>query len=546
MIKHLSLAVAYCAIVAAVAVWVHSNTLRSELAALQSAGGVRLNEATSRLRLQIDNYRALVNFVAGDVRMVEAMRTSVTEAATEELSTFALTYGAKRIDLTNDLGRVLVSSDAQMAGQVLTGPLINAARNHRLGFDIAHRDGLRQVRLARRSGAGGLVVVTVDLAALEFEWPVTPEPIVFLDAEGLSLSSNRPELLLQTRGGDPEETPLALTPAGDLAGVPTWHFLQADRTSLRVVVDRLYSPHLGLSGEIYLNTAPAQATARLRLLLVLAGAGVLGLIGAISVLQRQRLAQEARHSTELEHRVEERTQALQIAQGELVEASKLAALGRLSAGVSHELNQPLAAILNFAQNGQKFLERGAPEKVGQNLTLISDQVRRITRIIGNLRAFARQEAMPTEIIDFGKVTHAALDFLAPDITSLAVALETQIPRHAVRVNAGRVRLEQVVLNLVTNALDAMADRDLRRLEVSLTQREKTARLTIRDTGQGIKDPDKVFEPFYTTKNLGASQGLGLGLALSHGIVTRFGGTLSCRNLETGAEFQIDLPLAKEA
>jgi len=103
-------------------------------------------------------------------------------------------------------------------------------------------------------------------------------------------------------------------------------------------------------------------------------------------------------------------------------------------------------------------------------------------------------------------------------------------------------LEQVVLNLVSNALDAMAQTPEKTLHLNLLKNGEQAVLTVRDTGVGIKEPERVFEPFYTTKNLGASHGLGMGLALSFGIINRLGGQLSCRNTDDGAEFKIVLPV----
>ena len=114
-----------------------------------------------------------------------------------------------------------------------------------------------------------------------------------------------------------------------------------------------------------------------------------------------------------------------------------------------------------------------------------------------------------------------------------------------KVLAGQVRLEQVVLNLVTNALDAMATSANKTLTITLSINEVEATLKVTDTGHGIADPSSVFEPFYSTKDLGASKGLGMGLALSHGIVMRFGGALTCQNTDDGAQFRISLPLAKE-
>ena len=272
----------------------------------------------------------------------------------------------------------------------------------------------------------------------------------------------------------------------------------------------------------------------------------LGLVGTVFLQQRRRLTLESQHSATLEARVESRTAELRAAQDELVEASKLAALGRLSAGVSHELNQPLATIMNFAENGRRFVERGRPEKAEENLGEITKQVRRITRIIGNLRAFARQEITPTEVIDLGEVVNDAIELSKADLEQAKVQLSINIPSEPVMVIGGLVRLEQVVLNLISNAVDAMQTKPEKVLTVALTASERIARIAISDTGGGIEEPDRVFEPFYTTKELGASKGLGMGLALSHGIIGLFEGQLSCKNIETGAQFVIALPLVEDS
>ena len=271
-------------------------------------------------------------------------------------------------------------------------------------------------------------------------------------------------------------------------------------------------------------------------------ATALGLVGAVAFQQRRRFALEAQHSAELEARVEARTAELRLAQDELVAASKLAALGRLSAGVSHELNQPLAAILNFAENGQKFLQRQKTELAAENLEMISDQVRRMTRIIGNLRAFARQEVMPTDTVDLAEVVRSALTMLEDDLKAASTKAVEKLPTGSVHVLAGQVRLEQVVMNLVSNAIDAMQGQKQKVLTVELTVSDEDAVLIVSDTGPGIAEPDRVFEPFYTTKDLGSSKGLGMGLALAYGITARFGGQLTCRNTGEGAEFTMTLPL----
>ena len=536
-------------LVAGLAQFLYQNTFRGELVALREQGAVRLGEASGRLRLQIDGYRALVNVIADDPQIAQALSQGNFLRAKSVLETFEATYGAWRIDLVTPEGALLTSSAINPPNAVFSRATLRAAANNRLGFDQAIEDGQRVIRLSRgvlvdAAQPKGIVVMTVSLAALEFEWPVAPEPIVFFDAEQVAFSSNRTNLLLLSRGGDPEAADFDLTESASIRGLQLWQFRPPNGGASEIIKAEEYVPHLELTGVIFLDTKNARATARLRVILVLAVAVVLGLIGTVALQQRRRRMMEERYSSQLETRVEARTQELRDAQDALIEASKLAALGRLSAGVSHELNQPLAAILNFAENGQKFLASGKLDPASQNLTLISDQVRRMTRIIGNLRAFARQEVAPTEVIDFQKVVSSALELAQADIIEAKVGLETRLPDGPLWVLAGQVRLEQVVLNLVANALDAMKDADRRELRLELDRIGDAAHFTIADSGHGIADPSAVFEPFYTTKDLGASKGLGMGLALSHGIITQFGGTLSCRNLASGAEFKITLPIVE--
>ncbi len=536
----------YVAIALGLAALVYQQTLHAGLEVVRANGIVRLNEAASRLRLQVDAYRALVNVIANEPQIAQALVFGRFDHIQPVLQNFEATYGAWRVDVADPSGRVRASSRAGYIDSFVPGSIFRAAMNNRLGFEHSLQEGQRIIRLSRAvKGSGarpqGVVVVSVSLADLEFEWPVSPEPILFFNSEGLSFSSNRPYLLLLSRSEDPEEAELDLRSVAALGRTQLWQFRPPQGETSQVLLEEIYVPHLDLTAAILLSTEQARATAVLRAALVLAGALVIGLIAAIIAQQQRRLAVEARHSAELETRVEARTYELRKAQAELVEASKLAALGRLSAGISHELNQPLAAILNFAQNGQKFLERSKPTKAAENFALISGQINRITRIIGNLRTFARQEAAATDRIDFGQVTRSALALCEEDLSEVQVTLD--LTANPVPVLAGRVRLEQVILNLITNALDAMKTSTVKHITITLTDQ---AELTIQDTGHGITDPSRLFEPFYTTKELGASKGLGMGLALSHGIIARFGGELSGRNTGTGAAFKISLPLEGES
>lgn len=548
MIRTLTLFTAlYAFLSVLIAVAVYNNALRTELNATQDAGAVRLSEAASRLRLQLDSFRALVNFVASDPQMAKALAENSERSIADDLIDLHLTYGARYVDLVNVDNKVIASSDPERLGGTLSGAIMNAAMNSRLGTHHGIENGRRLFWFSRGvRGEGrqplGAIVVSADMEELEFEWPFTPEPIVFFDENNLSFSANRPELLNLGMGEEDGRAPFPLFPTQPVAGNVVWNLrVEGDETQNVV---RLHQDiaQLDLRAELFLSTNQVLSTARLRMFLALATAGVIGLIGAVAFQQSRRYALETLHSATLETRVDARTAELRAAQSELVETSNLAALGRLSAGVSHELNQPLGAILNFAENGQKLLQRERLDGVSDNLSMISNQVQRITRIIGNLRAFARQDVAPTEVVEFGAVARSALEIVADNITRAEIEVQTKFPAHEIKVLAGRVRLEQVVLNLVSNALDSMEQTEEKSLYLSLLQDDAQAVLTLRDTGDGIKDPERVFEPFYTTKNLGASHGLGMGLALSFGIINRLGGQLSCRNTEDGAEFKIVLPV----
>ncbi|HIP24085.1 MAG TPA: GHKL domain-containing protein, partial [Rhodobacteraceae bacterium] len=245
----------------------------------------------------------------------------------------------------------------------------------------------------------------------------------------------------------------------------------------------------------------------------------------------------------LEVRVEKRTAQLKRAQDDLVQAGKLSALGQMAAGISHELNQPLAAIQSFSENAQVFLERDQPEKAAGNLGRIADLTGRMARIIKNLRAFSKKEGEPTGDVALGRVVDDTLEIAVARLRAENVALQWQRPEVEIIAQGGSVRLQQVVLNLISNAVDAMAGGSEKRIEISVRETENEARIVLRDTGPGLEAPEKIFEPFYTTKTTGSEDGMGLGLSISYGIVQSFGGAIKGENHpEGGAVFTVTLPI----
>ena len=302
-------------------------------------------------------------------------------------------------------------------------------------------------------------------------------------------------------------------------------------------------PVIGMTGEVLLDVTQTRALAFAQAAAV---AALCLAFGSLLFLASERRRTLAAANVQLEARVAKRTVALRDtneklveeasvreaaqvalrqAQDDLVQAGKLSALGQMSAGISHELNQPLMAIRSFAENAVQFMERGKPERAGENLTRISEMSQRMARIIQNLRAFARQEDIAQDWIDLHKVLHAALDLTAGHREAAGVTLHWDATPRDIQVRGGEVRLGQVFVNLITNAVDAMAESPRRELRVDAQCDGDQVSVTFRDTGPGIEMPDKVFDPFYTTKAVDQSSGMGLGLSISYGIVQSFGGQI---------------------
>jgi len=250
-------------------------------------------------------------------------------------------------------------------------------------------------------------------------------------------------------------------------------------------------------------------------------------------------------TSELQAEINERTKteyALRQTQDELIQAAKLAVLGQMSASISHELNNPLAAIRSFADNGRRFLERDKYDRVDENLSRISALTDRMAKISNQLRSFARKsDSNEVSQLDVVPLIIAAKELLAPQFKSKQVSLETQLEQPLPEVELNPIQFEQVLINLMTNAMQAVEDQAQRQVSISTSVDAKQLSIFVDDNGPGI-DSDKqqsLFEPFYTTKK----NGLGLGLSISQQISQAMGGELSVtRSPLGGARFTISLPI----
>ena len=223
----------------------------------------------------------------------------------------------------------------------------------------------------------------------------------------------------------------------------------------------------------------------------------------------------------------------------LAQSSKLAALGEMSAAVSHELNQPLAAMKTYLAGARLLLHRRRADEAMSSFQRIDDLIDRMGAITRQLKSYARKGGDAFEPVDVRAAVSSALTLMEPQLRQEKIRLSQIIPDQPVMAFCDRLRLEQVIINLVRNALDAMREVEDRELDILLTCGEEVV-LAVRDTGHGIETPEKLFEPFYTTKKPG--EGVGLGLAISSGIVTDLGGRLTARNaVHGGAVFEVRLP-----
>ena len=251
----------------------------------------------------------------------------------------------------------------------------------------------------------------------------------------------------------------------------------------------------------------------------------------------------------LQDEVAERIRAertLRAAQDELVQAGKLAVIGQLSTGIAHELNQPLAALRTLSGNGVRFLERGDVATTRANLERIAQLVDRMGLITGQLRAFASKSSGQLQPVALGRALDNALALLEPRLRQADAEIVRHCPLPEPFALCDANRLEQVLVNLIGNALDAMDGQPTPRIELDCAGIDGQARLSVRDHGPGLAEEAlaHLFEPFFTTKAAGV--GLGLGLTISAGIVRDFGGMLNGANHpDGGAVFTLQIPLLDE-
>jgi two-component system C4-dicarboxylate transport sensor histidine kinase DctB len=560
---------AYLVCVLAVSAGVWRYGYLAALDQLAQQGRADLALASDRLTGQLQRYREVAVLLADHPAIDELAQERGAEAATDLFVEVADKTGALDLMFVDKAGIVRAAARALPGADLSDTGFVARAGHGALGWghSVGHPLPQRAFYYASPTfgpdgKVQGSVVVAADINAIEDDWRGGNRVVFFTDADGVVYVSNRSELVFWQR--DPQgpglKPPLGEAPPFEsyfTGPHEVWELgwgRYLPQNALHLVQDL---PVIGLKGEVLMDVTPARRLARLQAAAI---AALCLAFGALLFLATERRRTLAVANAQLEERVANRTRALSQmnadlrqeaaereeaqtalarAQGELLQASKMSALGQMSAGISHELNQPLMAIRSFSENAVQFVERGNPDRAVENLGRISDMARRMGRIIKNLRAFSKQEMEPPARIDLVAVLDVAVDMVADRADRMGAAIVYNRPPNPIWVHGGEVRLGQVFVNLMTNALDAVQEAPLKTVEVEVSEGSNVT-VTVADSGPGVDAPEKVFDPFYSTKEVGASEGMGLGLSISFGIIQSFGGAIRVTNSEKGAVFTIEL------
>ena len=441
----------------------------------------------------------------------------------------------------------------------------------------------------------GVVVVKSGLHALERKWLAQDAPAVVVDTNGIVLFSSPPEWRYASLQNLPAEERQRIAQAqfaGQTVGAMSLEIGLEGLEEGQVVRlpqhlredvegDGPPLPYLALSRSlpatawrliVFSDLRQVAAEAASHAALAVAALGCL-LLWMLYLGQRQRrtLEREAarlrllKANQELERKVDERTLDLQTtvsvlqgevaerqraeatlraAQDELVQAAKLAVLGQMATGITHELSQPLGAIQTLSANAAEFMKRGDTLTAEKNLAIVGQLAEQMGGLIKPLKTFARKSPAVAEAVDVALAVDAALFLFEQRIRKMGVVLEKALPPGQHIAWCDQNRLQQVLVNLIANALDAMRDSAYKCLRLRVAKREAEIwALTVEDTGSGLSEAAlaRLFEPFFTTKQPG--EGLGLGLTISRDILRDFGGDLQAEQADDGgARFVVFLPI----
>nr|WP_095106547.1 ATP-binding protein [Pseudomonas sp. Irchel 3E20] len=529
------------------------------------------------LHTLIERYRALPAVLALDPELIAALDgplgTEQQGALNRKLEKINGAAQSSTLELLDRTGLAVAASNWRLPSSYVGHnygfrPYFMQTRSQGTGrfYAVGVTSGIPGYFLASavHNSAGeflGAMVVKLEFPELEREWRQGSDTLLVSDARGIVFIANQPGWryrYLQPLS-DADRAELQATRQYDKQPLTPLAYQAVRRFDDNSYLARVDGPDgeqdylwesLPLTAEgwtLHLLRKPQAALEDSRNAGLAAAGAWLALVFLLLFLnQRWRLARlRQRSREELEKLVEERTRDLRTAQDGLVQSAKLAALGQMSAALAHEINQPLTAQRTQLATLRLLLDHGRVDDAHKALGPLDAMLTRMAALTGHLKTFARKSPSGLrERLDLAAVVDQSLHLLEARLRDEQISTTLHLARPA-WVQGDAIRLEQVLINLLRNALDAMADKPLKHLEIRIEADQHLWRLTVADSGGGIasENLNNVFDPFFTTKPVG--DGLGLGLAVSFAIVHEHGGRLSVANIPGGALFTLTLPIALE-
>ncbi|MCB5410205.1 sensor histidine kinase [Pseudogemmobacter faecipullorum] len=522
---------------------------------------VRLALYSGNLVSELQRTSVVPLLLSRDPDLLQALRDGNFSRTSAKLIALQAEIGVASIRLLDVNGRVVGATNRNILSTIFRSEsyFVDAQRTNETIFTASPREtggyDFSYSRALRADGKVlGVIVVSVDLLKYERAWSGLNDAVVVTNSEGTVILTTVPawrgrsltEAMAET------EPPSAIEQAWQASTDWARPAPEAWMQGTPVMKTEARIPFRGWRIVTFVDYAQVREKVNSILALEIMGFAIVMSIAFYFLTRRawsrslslQRESAELRAlNARLQREIAEREKVeanLQVAEQTLEQSSKLAVLGEMSAAVSHELNQPLAAMKTYLAGARLLLQRKRPDEALSSFQRIDDLIERMGSITRQLKSYARKGGEAFEPVDLRMCVSSALAMMEPQLKSRVVKITRGLPRQPVMVMADRIRLEQVIINLLRNALDAIRDVNAPQIDMLLSAGE-TATLTVRDNGHGIIDLDNLFEPFYTTKKPG--EGVGLGLAISSGIVTDLGGRLTAHNGEEGgAVFEMQLPI----
>ena len=585
--------------------WISTITYQKGLITLSEEGVVRLELFVTYLRGVLTKYESLPELLARDKQLVNFLLNPGGRDRIEALNKYLETINeiSRTADtyLMDRDGLTIAASNWQeehpFVGrnfsyrpyfqQAMRG---NLGRYFALGTMSIKRGYYFAYPVRRDREILGAVVIKINIDTVEKKWGAHDETFLVTDPNNVIFLTTHPQWRFKTLG-ELDSTAIELIkksrryPIQELETLPIdivkdYAFgrvinLKKPEGGGRTFLQQSYPmEEAGWNVQIMTDIRPLRK--KIIEVNVLVGAGILFSYSLLALWrQRQRRLGELKRledqsrkvlqelNEKLETRVNERTielletneqllkeiqdrknteEVLKRTRSELVHAAKMATLGQMSAGINHELNQPLAAIRSYADNAKLLLGKGRVDEANSNMAQIGELTDRMAQLGVQLKEFSRKSSGNLEIVPLHGVIDGALEILFPAIRKNDVTLHVQLTPENIELLANQVLLQQVIVNLLGNAIHAVEGRKIRNISINGFESGEKAIIEVEDSGPGISPEhlSKIFDPFYTTKRSG--RGLGLGLTISERILKEMAGDIRAETSPEGALFIISLTL----